>query len=87
MGLKRQNRARSVRKGLMKKVCFKCFELFIIFCMQDRSRTQVKVSYAEISQGEGQKKKTVKLWCCGEAFLADFLYGSKKILLRRTMAQ
>ena len=76
MGLT-QNRARSVRKGLMKKVCFKCFELFIIFCMQDRSRTQVKVSYAEISQGEGQKK-TVKLWCCGEAFLADFLYGSKQ---------
>ena len=55
MGLT-QHRARRVRKGLMKKVCFKCFELFIIFCMQDRSRTQVKVSYAEISQGEGQKK-------------------------------
>ena len=45
--------------------------------MQDRSRTQIKVSYAEISQGEGQKKKTVKLWSCGEAFLTDFLYGSK----------
>ena len=46
--------------------------------MQDRSRTQIKVSYAEISQGETQNKKTVELWCCGEAFLADFLYGSKK---------
>ena len=46
--------------------------------MQDQSRTQIKVSYAEISQGEGQKKKTVELWCCGEAFLTDFLYGSKK---------